>query len=73
MCNSFYSNKLIYLFLRKLNNFVGFTPPSWKNGSFTWEASSLLPLYSSFKCLVIEALIDRTTAQIEVLRKSLGG
>ena len=37
MCNGFYSNKLIYLFLRKRNNFVGFITPVVKKMAHSHE------------------------------------
>ena len=55
-------NSFTCFFLRKLNNFVGFITPVVKK----W-------LIQMISLLAARLMIDCTTAQIEVLRKSLGG
>ena len=68
--NNFYSFEFIYLFLlKKLINFVGFITPVVER----W----LIHLKSFVAAAVIFVLhvsqINRTTAHIDVVRKSLGG
>ena len=43
MCNGFYSNKLIYLFLRKRNNFVGFITPVVKKWLILMRSLVVVP------------------------------